>query len=40
MAIREIMELDGSPPTAERTSRTEPAFGRIISARAARLPWR
>jgi thiosulfate dehydrogenase (quinone) large subunit len=37
MAIREIMELDGSSPTAERTTRTEPAFGRIITAGAAKF---
>jgi thiosulfate dehydrogenase [quinone] large subunit len=37
MAIREIMELDGSLPTAERTSRTEPASGRIITARATKF---
>ena len=34
MAIREIMRLDGSLPTAEVTSRTEPLFGRIITERA------
>ena len=37
MANREIMELDGSSPTAELTTRTEPASGRIISARATRF---
>ena len=37
MANREIMELDGSSPTAELTTRTEPASGRIISARAIRF---
>ena len=37
MAIREIMELDGSLPTAARTTRTEPAFGRIITARATKF---
>jgi len=37
MAIREIMELDGLSSTAERTSRTEPASGRIISARATKF---
>ena len=37
MAIREIMELDGSSPTAEQSRRTEPAFGRMITARAARF---
>jgi thiosulfate dehydrogenase (quinone) large subunit len=37
MAIREITELDGSSPTAERTTRTEPAFGRIITARATKF---
>ena len=33
MASREITELDGSQPTAELTSRTEAAFGRIITKR-------
>ncbi len=33
MASREITELDGSQPTAERTSRTDAAFGRIITER-------
>ena len=33
MASREITELDGSQPTAELTSRTEAAFGRIITER-------
>ena len=37
MAIREIMELDGLSSTAARTSRTEPASGRIISARATKF---
>jgi thiosulfate dehydrogenase (quinone) large subunit len=37
MASREITELDGSQPTAERTSRTEAAFGRIITERAAKF---
>jgi thiosulfate dehydrogenase (quinone) large subunit len=37
MANREIMELDGSSPTAELTTRTEPASGRIITAGAARF---
>ncbi len=37
MARREIMELDGSAqPTAAPTSRTEPAFGAIITATAAK----
>ena len=34
MASREITELDGSQPTAEFTSRTDAAFGRIITERA------
>jgi thiosulfate dehydrogenase [quinone] large subunit len=37
MASREITGLDGSLPTAERTSRTEPAFGAIITARATKF---
>jgi thiosulfate dehydrogenase [quinone] large subunit len=37
MAIREIKALDGSQPTAERTSRTQAAFGRIITERAAKF---
>jgi hypothetical protein len=37
MAIRETLRLDGSPPTAEATSRTEPAFGAIITARATKF---
>jgi thiosulfate dehydrogenase (quinone) large subunit len=37
MAIREIMGLEGSLPTAERTGRTEPAFGAIITARATKF---
>jgi thiosulfate dehydrogenase (quinone) large subunit len=37
MAIRENMGLDGSLPTAEPTSRTEPTSGRIITARATKL---
>ena len=37
MAIREIKELDGSQPTATPTSRTQPAFGRIITQRAAKF---
>jgi thiosulfate dehydrogenase (quinone) large subunit len=37
MASREITELDGSQPTAELTSRTEAAFGRIITERAAKF---
>ena len=37
MALREIIELDGSAqPTAATTSRTEPAFGAIITATAAK----
>jgi thiosulfate dehydrogenase (quinone) large subunit len=37
MTLREIMELDGSAqPTAATTSRTEPAFGAIITATAAK----
>jgi thiosulfate dehydrogenase [quinone] large subunit len=34
---REITGLDGSQPTAERTTRTEAAFGRIITERAAKF---
>jgi thiosulfate dehydrogenase [quinone] large subunit len=37
MASREITELDGSQPTAEVTSRTEAAFGRIITERATKF---
>jgi thiosulfate dehydrogenase [quinone] large subunit len=37
MASREITGLDGSLPTAEPTSRTEPAFGAIITARATKF---
>jgi thiosulfate dehydrogenase [quinone] large subunit len=37
MASREITELDGSQPTAEVASRTEAAFGRIITERATRF---
>src|ERR671934_319668 len=37
MASREITELDGSQPTAEPTSRTEAAFGRIITERATKF---
>jgi thiosulfate dehydrogenase [quinone] large subunit len=37
MAIRETRGLDGSQPTAEPTSRTEPAFGAIITARATKF---
>jgi thiosulfate dehydrogenase [quinone] large subunit len=37
MATREIMGPDGSQPTAERTSRTEPTFGAIITARATKF---
>ena len=37
MAIQEIKGLDGSQPTAEVTSRTEPAFGRVITERATKF---
>jgi thiosulfate dehydrogenase (quinone) large subunit len=37
MAIQEIKGLDGSLPTAERTTRTEPASGRIITERATKF---
>ena len=37
MAIREINRLNGSVPTAERTSRTEPGFGALLSARATKF---
>jgi thiosulfate dehydrogenase [quinone] large subunit len=37
MAIRETTGLDGSLPAAEPTTRTVPAFGRTITARAARF---
>jgi thiosulfate dehydrogenase (quinone) large subunit len=37
MASREITGLDGSQPTAEVTSRTEAAFGRIITERATKF---
>ena len=37
MATQEIKGLDGSLPTAERNTRTEPAFGRIITERATRF---
>ena len=37
MASRNITGLDGSLPTAEHTSRTEPAFGAIITARATKV---
>jgi thiosulfate dehydrogenase [quinone] large subunit len=37
MASREITGLDGSQPTAELTSRTEAAFGRIITERATKF---
>jgi thiosulfate dehydrogenase [quinone] large subunit len=37
MAIREMKGLDGSLPAAERTTRTEPALGRIITERATRF---
>ena len=37
MAMQEINRLDGSLPAAERTTRTEPAFGRIITERATKF---
>jgi thiosulfate dehydrogenase [quinone] large subunit len=37
MAMQEISRLDGSLPAAERTTRTEPAFGRIITERATKI---
>jgi thiosulfate dehydrogenase [quinone] large subunit len=37
MASREVIGLDGSLPAAERTTRTEPAFGRIITERATKF---
>ena len=37
MAIREIMGLDGSLPTAEPTSQTDPSSGRIITTRATKF---
>ncbi len=37
MAAQEITGLDGSLPTAETTSRTQPAFGRIITERATKF---
>src|SRR5215211_4586548 len=37
MAIRETLRRDGSPPIAERSTRTEPAFGRIITERATKF---
>src|SRR5215218_5759928 len=37
MAIRETLRRDGSPPIAERSTRTEPAFGAIITARATKF---
>ena len=37
MASREITGLDGSQPTAELTSRTQAAFGRIITERATKF---
>jgi thiosulfate dehydrogenase (quinone) large subunit len=37
MAMQEIKGLDGSLPSAERTTRTEPAFGRIITERATKF---
>jgi thiosulfate dehydrogenase [quinone] large subunit len=37
MATQDILGLDGSVPTAEPTSRTEPALGAIITARATKF---
>jgi thiosulfate dehydrogenase [quinone] large subunit len=37
MAIREMKGLDGSLPTAEPATRTEPAFGRFITDRATKF---
>jgi thiosulfate dehydrogenase [quinone] large subunit len=37
MAIRETLRRDGSPPIAERSTTTEPAFGAIITARATKF---
>ena len=37
MATRDIKGLDGSLPTAERTTKTEPAFGAIITERATKF---
>jgi len=37
MAVRETTGLHGSLPTAEPTTRTEPAFGRIITERATKF---
>ena len=37
MAIREINRLNGSVPTAERTSRTEQGFGALLTARATKF---
>ena len=37
MATRDITGRDGSPPTAQPTPRTEPAFGRIITERATKF---
>src|SRR5215218_4320419 len=37
MAIRETLRRDGSPPAAEPATRTEPAFGAIITARATKF---
>jgi thiosulfate dehydrogenase (quinone) large subunit len=37
MAIRETKGLDGSLPTAEQATRTEAAFGRIITERATKF---
>jgi thiosulfate dehydrogenase [quinone] large subunit len=37
MATRDIKGLDGSLPTAEPATRTEPAFGRIITERATKF---
>ena len=37
MAIREMKGLDGSLPTAEQITRTEPPFGRMITERATKV---
>ena len=37
MAIREMKGLDGSLPTAEQITRTEPPFGRMITERATKF---
>ena len=37
MAIREINRLGGSVPTTERTSRTEPGFGALLTTRATKF---